>query len=237
MILELKNISKVFENNDGYKIHLIKNVSFFVKENEIVSIIAPLNSGKSSLLKIAAGLDEASSGSVEKNRFKSVLIPSEPSSFPWLSVTDNLKESAPDISEKDLKEILTLVGLSGYENHFPLDESVGFRFLISVARALAVKAEFILLDDNFSNVGAEFKTRIFNIIKELKSKKNISFIFATASISDALEISNRIYLMNSKPAEIIAEFVLDKADKNRIRKEIEEKLFVNENSTKLNFMV
>jgi ABC-type nitrate/sulfonate/bicarbonate transport system ATPase subunit len=203
-ILEIKNISKDYNDASGYNVHLLEDVSFSLSEGTVTSILAPTGSGKSALLKILAGLETPTNGTVEINssKRKIVYIPSKPSSFPWFSVKENLSLVVKD--ENKIKEIIEAVGLEGYDNHFPDNKSFGFRLRISLGRAIAVDPDIIILDEPFSK---EMKPvtleRMYELILSLRAKYGITFLIGTSNLSESILLSDKIYLMKKNPGKII----------------------------------
>lgn len=212
-ILELKNVSKFFTGHSGFRIHVLENINIKIESlssGRLFSVLAPFGAGKSSLLKIISGLEKSSGGIVKLNdkeishpSGEIVLIPEKPSSFPWLNVKQNIEfVSAFRNTKVNSKELIELVGLTGYENHFPNERSLGFRFRISLARALAVEPRFILLDDPFRNLLKETKKEIIDLIEEIKKSSSTCFILTTTNITDAINLSDEIFLMKSHPGQI-----------------------------------
>ncbi len=89
-MLSIKNISKHYSDRVGYQINLLKNISFTIAPKEFVTILAPVGSGKTSLLRILAGLDDPTSGEIINDLNRKRFIPTKPSSFPWLNVIENI---------------------------------------------------------------------------------------------------------------------------------------------------
>ena len=229
-LLQVKNVTKYFEMPAGAKRHVLEDINISVKypgENgQIISILAPFGAGKTTLLRIIAGLEKPTSGEVkysEQNYTPSlqkiIYIPEKPSSFPWFNVRQNLT-FAFEINDKNntdnITEILSLVGLTGYENHFPYNDSIGFRFRISLARALVVKPDLILIDDSIKKLDFETKEEIYNLINNLGIKLNINFIFATTNISSAIKLSDSILIMKKEPGLIFHELKLKKEPGRRL---------------------
>ncbi len=230
-ILHVKNISKYFEMPAGAKNHLLEDINLSIEKNsetgQIISILAPFASGKSTLLRIIAGLEKPTSGEILLNnknytlsQKKVVYLPEKPSSFPWLNVKQNLtfaSEFNLKNDDKDINDIISLVGLTGYENHLPDDESIGFRFRISLGRALVINPDFILVDDSLKGLDLETKEEIYNLIDIVTNTQKINFIFATANISSAINLSDSIYLMKKNPGSIFHEIKLEKRSNNRLK--------------------
>jgi sulfonate transport system ATP-binding protein len=218
---DVKNITKYYKGEAGSKQHILENLSFSIsQEYNITSILAGFGGGKTTLLKILSGLDDDYKGDILlygakiKNRFP--YIPEKPASFPWLNVNGNIR-AIMDMHEKEgspshilIQEIIELTGLTGYEDHFPDNKSYGFRFRISLARALAVSPQIILLDNPFKFMDSETKDEIFDLIKKISSLQKINFILATSNITEAALISDKILLVNGKPGYLSGEIVIDK---------------------------
>ena len=198
----VNNISKKYSDKVGYSINLLKDISFSIEGKNFISIVAPVGSGKTSLLKILSGLDQPTSGSIDSNLSKRVFIPSSPSSFPWLSVYNNISFNS-DLGKSEIQDIINLVGLNGYEDHFPHNKSEGFRFRISLGRALANKPDMIIIDQPFTNLNTSTKTEIYNLIRSIYIQHTIPFILGTTNITEAILLSDEIYLMKKNPGEII----------------------------------
>ena len=203
ILLEIKNLNKDFADQSGFKVHLLEDVSLNIEKEKITSVLAPRGAGKSTLLKIIAGLV-----SVEGNRFtgndKSVIyIPSSPSSFPWLNTEANIKYNLDSGSAADLKNIISLVGLEGYENHYPVNESLGFRFRIALARSIIRKPDLIILDESFNPMSPEVKEEAYNLLLSVKRELNLTLLVGTSKITEAVLLSDVIYLMDKNPGRII----------------------------------
>ncbi len=211
--LKLDNISKDYIDSVGFNIHLLENISVSVGQNEFVTILAPKGSGKTSLLKIACKLENPTSGKVETGKIKIAFIPSKPSSFPWFNVEENISYNSK-LKRKEIFEIINLVGLNGYEDHFPHNQSEGFRFRISLGRAIANEPEIIVIDEPFNKLNDKTREEIYLLTREIFIHKKLTILFGTTNISEAIFLSDKIYLMKKNPAEIIKKIRVD-LDKKR----------------------
>ena len=216
--LKLENISKYFPKHAGAKLNVLEDINLSVDNSEkgenFVSILASFESGKSTLLKIISALEKPDSGKVllgnevyDNPTGKIVLIPERSSSFPWLNVEQNIS-FAKENKIIQSKELIDAVGLTGYENHYPHNKSLGFRFRISLARALAANPDYILLDDPFRRMNSETKDEIYELLRNVLVNFDVAFILATTNISEAIYLSKKIYLMKKNPGKIIEEIQL-----------------------------
>lgn len=204
-MIEIKNITKIYSDEFGSKIKLFSDFSFSVTASKVTSIIAPVGSGKSSLLKIISGIDREYSGQIIRQREgKVILIPSEPSSFPWLSVKENILFGTGKNASVNIDEIISLVGLEGYENHYPDNRSIGFRFRISLARSIAHNPVCLCIDEPFTKMDDESKIEIYQLIRQINDKTGITILLTTTNISEAVFLSDKLYLMSKDPGRIFS---------------------------------
>ncbi len=232
-MFELKNISKSFSDESGFKINLLKNVSFSLPDNKIYSVIGQSGSGKTSLLKIIAGLEIPSEWEIIKEKDSKILfIPSEPSSFPWLNVKENILFGLKNSNKANLEEVMKMVGLDGYENHFSNNKSLGFRFRISLARTIIRRPNLIVLDEPFTKMNEETKGEVYLLLRDVNNALKIPILLSTSNINEAIFLSDRIFLMKNKPGEVFKSLDVNLTEKrnldiflsedfNKIRMEIE----------------
>ena len=224
-ILKVSHLSKTFEGPVGTKKKLFDDINLNLSKGQFKSILAPLGSGKSTLLRIIAGLEKADSGEIfitDSNVYtaKIAFIPSRPSSLPWLNVEKNieyiLKLIAKDSDAGKINEIINLVGLQGYEKHFANNKSIGFRFRISLARALASKPSLILIDEPFNNLDFETKKEIYHLLNDFHNKMDLTFLIATSNISEAVFLSDSVLVVKKNPIKILSEIEITLPKDRRI---------------------
>ncbi len=252
ILLSISRLGKVITDKTGYSINLFDDINFQVQQGEVLSLLAPLGSGKTTLLKIIAGIDNQTDGEVtcpnEHELPKISFIPSEPSSFPWLSVTGNIKFANESLPVEELKRIIELVGLEGYEEHFPDNNSFGFRLRISLARALAQKPEMILLDEPFTAIDKKHKNDVYALLRKINEKESVTFILATTNISEALLLSDRIIAITGSPSTVANSFdikyssirnseLFDSPEFKIYKEDIEKTLLFSANTNNLNFLI
>jgi len=225
-ILDIKNLSKSYYHDAGTRQIILEDINLQIKLDEnvgsFVSVLAPLGSGKTTLLKIIAGL-ESFDGEASLNGKKIaeptgeiIYIPEKPSSLPWLDVKENI-ELPSKFYKRDNKQftfnvnkLINLVGLGGYEDFYTSSRASGFRLRIAIARALSFNPKFILLDDVLKNLDGETRSELIELFRVLTSERNVSFLLATTNISDAILLSQKIFLMRKNPGKIIKEIDISK---------------------------
>ena len=252
-VLRAENISKYIHGFAGSGQLILEDLNFEINVREpegcISTILAPFGAGKTTLLRILAAVDHQTSGKIfleEKEYNKPngsiVYIPEKPSSFPWLNVTQNINFAInlknKNADKEKLNSLISFAGLTGYEDHFPDDKSLGFRFRISLVRALAVEPKLIILDDPLKNLHGETKHEIKLLIKKAANDFKVPLLITTTNVSESIDLSNEIFLMKKHPGKIIGNLKIDRhliAGKDgkyfeAIKHQIEESFSGHENS-------
>lgn len=206
----------------------ISEFNLTVEKGEIVSILGKSGSGKSTILRLLAGLELPKSGTIvidEKvmSDYKTFIQPEKRgvgmvfqdyALFPHLNVSDNIKFGLRKMSSKQkkerLQEVLDLVGLTGFEKRYPYELSGGQQQRVALARALAPNPSIIMFDEPFSNLDKDLQIKIRDELRTIMKQTGITSIFVTHDEEDALAIADRIVVMkdgriekSGKPAEIL----------------------------------
>ncbi|MFA3781849.1 ATP-binding cassette domain-containing protein [Melioribacteraceae bacterium 4301-Me] len=227
-MLTVKNLTKEYIDYAGYKKTIFTDISFDIDEKKVNTVIAPVGSGKSTLLRIIAGLIKFDSGEINKQKdSKIVFIPSKPSSFPWFNVEENIKLFAEDKSDKAVLNFIEKVGLEGYEKHYPHNKSIGFRYRIALARALAAGGNIILLDEPFNDISADYKYDIYNLTRQVVKELNITILLATTDITEAIFLSDKIILFKKNAKGRLTELAVNFPEKRT------EDILTNETAEKI----
>ncbi len=210
MFIEVKNIYFKYKNS---KKDTIIDFNMELSKGEILAIIGESGSGKSTMLRIIAGLEEAYKGSMligDKNIFSDKMF-IEPENrgvgmvfqdyalFPHMTVKKNiqygLKKKNKVEKEKIAMEMLQLVNLLEHKDKYPYELSGGQQQRVAIARAIAPKPSVLLLDEPFSNLDANLRERIRDEIKVILKKAGITSIFVTHDIEDAKVLANKIIVL------------------------------------------
>jgi NitT/TauT family transport system ATP-binding protein len=204
--------------NERIKRHLnvLDGIDLSVAEGELVSIVGPSGCGKSTFLAAVDGLTRVSGGEVRvdgrvvtKPGPDRAMVFQHDSLFPWRTVLQNVVygiELQGAMSKSDMRNrgrsLVELVGLKGFEDHFPHELSGGMRQRVNIARALAPDPELLLLDEPFAALDAQ--TREFMQVELLKilSRAKKTAIFITHQIDEAIFLSNRVAVFSARPARV-----------------------------------
>ena len=207
--LSVKNISKSYKNKDNETL-AIKNISFDLKEGEIIAIIGTSGCGKSTLLNIISGLDKATSGSCtfdKENPIISYMLQSD-ALLPWLNVLDNAclglelthKKNTENIEY--VRKLLKEYGLEDFLKKMPTSLSGGMRQRVALIRSLAIKPDILLLDEPFSALDYYTRVKIAGDVYKILKKTNTSTIIITHDIAEALSIADRIIVLSNRPSAV-----------------------------------
>ncbi len=208
MFLELNNLTKLFDSENG-----VKNFTLNVDEGEFITILGPSGCGKTTTLNLIGGFLKSDSGSIilEDNDITNLPPEKRPIStvfqsyalFPHMNVTENIaygirfyrkekKKRAMEIAQ----EYIDIVGLNGYEKSRVGNLSGGQQQRVALARSMATNPKILLLDEPLSNLDASLRVRMRGELKELQKKLNITMIFVTHDQSEALSLSDKIVVMD-----------------------------------------
>ena len=211
MKLEIEDVSLSIEGN-----LILDNLSLNIDEHEIISLIGPSASGKSSLLRIIAGFENISSGKVKLNGLivddQSTIVQPQNRNigiifqdlalFPHLSCKDNIIFGITNYSENHkrqrLDRLCNLLDITSIKDKFPHEISGGQQQRIAIARALAPGPEILLLDEPFSALDEELKETLIHDVKNLLKEEKITTIVITHNIKEAFQLSDKIAFLDNK---------------------------------------
>lgn len=206
--LSFENIGMVFP--DGTE--ALRDVSFSVDRGEFVTIVGPSGCGKSTLLKIASGLLDQTSGSVSVDRERIGYVFQDATLLHWRTVQKNvelfaeLHGVAKDERRTLATDAINLVGLTGFENHYPKSLSGGMKMRASLARTLTLQPPVFLFDEPFGAVDEITREHLNDETQKLFQSEGFAGLFITHSISEAVFMSTRVLVMSARPGRIVAEF-------------------------------
>jgi ABC-type nitrate/sulfonate/bicarbonate transport system ATPase subunit len=209
--VELRNVSKIYAGG----VHALDSISIDFPHGQLTSLLGPSGCGKTTLLKIIAGLLPATSGEVLVNG-RSVRGPGPERAFvfqdfalmPWATALGNvvfgLELRGAEKAEREAiaRHYIKEVGLSGFEDKYPHELSGGMRQRVGLARALAVRADVLLMDEPFSAVDEQNRRKFQEDLIKLRTIENKTFVFVTHSIEEAVYVSDRIVLLSTNPGRV-----------------------------------
>lgn len=217
MKVEIRDLCKEFRNNRRGSLLALDRVDMEVGSREFVSIVGSSGCGKTTLLEIIAGLQEKTGGEIlidgtliEKSPANRAIVFQQYALFPWLTVQKNI-EYGPRIRGIHRKEriricrkYIDVVGLNGFEKYYPHELSGGMQQRVALARALANDPDILLLDEPFAALDAQTRESCQQELLELWQQTDITVIFVTHDIGEAIFLSDRVFVMSSHPGTISA---------------------------------
>ncbi len=195
----VENISLQYQNKK-----ILSNVSFSVSENQTVALMGKSGIGKSSLIKIIAGLQNPSSGKIKlnHNNYPSVMFQT-PLLQPWMTVKDNIELPAKISGiKKDCSDLLIDLGLQNLEKYYPWQLSGGQQRRVALARAIIMNPEILLLDEPFTGVDEITSERLYDLLSNIISNRKITCIISTHNLYEAIFLADTIIILGGQPASI-----------------------------------
>ena len=194
-MITIKNVNKTYNN-----LTALHNVSLDIKQGEFIALVGMSGGGKSTLLRLIAGLEQPTNGSVQINSTdtKSLIrvMFQEDRLLPWMSVLDNLSFGSKDKNTKThAKELLDLVELGDYADHFPNQLSGGQKQRVALARALMSHPKILLLDEPLGALDALTRRKMQDLILDICQKQNLTTILVTHDVEEAARMADRIVVM------------------------------------------
>ena len=198
MALKIENIRKSYGD-----LNVLDGVSFDVREGEILCIVGESGCGKTTLLKIIAGIEKADSGDLSLKNGRIGFVFQDVRLLPWKTVLGNIEFVLESMGMDKSKagEMIKLVGLEGFENYYPKHLSGGMQQRVGIARAIAIDPDLLLMDEPFANLDALTKERMQSEILKIIRDKTV--IFVTHDIDEAVYLADRIVVLSKRPAKVV----------------------------------
>jgi NitT/TauT family transport system ATP-binding protein len=223
--ISLRGVCRTFVSARGEKVEALRDISLEVEDayspdgrdvGEFRVLLGPSGCGKSTILRLIAGLDRPDKGQVLVNG-KPVTGPGRDrgmvfqkyTSFPWLSVADNVAygmriNGAPAAEQaKTVKHLLDAVGLSAFAKAYPDTLSGGMQQRVAIARTLAVRPQIILMDEPFGALDAQTRGEMQELLLRIWDETASTVLFVTHDVEEALYLADRIFILSARPGTIV----------------------------------
>lgn len=211
-IVDFSHVSKKFFNKKSEMV-VISDMSFHVDEGEIVALVGPSGAGKTTILNLISQLLTPEIGEVKVDASLGYMFQKD-NLFDWLTIYKNIalglsiKRKLTKDDQKEIEEMAKRYGLYDFLDYYPSQLSGGMRQKVALMRTLLLKPSLLLLDEPFSSLDyitrLDLEEEVFKIIRNLK----ISAIIVTHDISEAIVLSNRIYVLSARPCTVKKEYIL-----------------------------
>lgn len=226
-ILSLRHVGKVF----GGAVTALDDMSLDIYNGDFLSLLGPSGCGKSTALRLIAGLMRPTQGRIvwpdgstptaghgsgeTEDTHDLGIVFQEPTLMPWATVEDNvwlpLRLAGKRKAEvRDaLDEILSVVGLSGFEKSYPRELSGGMKMRVSIARAMVTRPKLILMDEPFAALDEITRFKLNNDLLDMKAQIGCTVVFVTHSVFESVFLSNRVVVMAARPGRVVQELTVD----------------------------
>lgn len=205
--VKVNNLSVIYPNGDG-----VNNITLDIYAGEILTLLGPSGCGKSTILRAIGGFNSVTSGNIIIGNQDVTAMPPEerPTSmvfqsynlWPHMNVYENLafglrlRRTDKKIIDNEIKNVLSLLKMEGFEKKYPSQLSGGQQQRIAIGRSILLKPAVLLLDEPFSALDAKIRHQMRIELKRIQEELNISVVFVTHDQEEAIAISHRIVVMN-----------------------------------------
>lgn len=235
--LKIAALRKAYRQTDGSEFVVLDNIDLAIAENEFISVIGHSGCGKSTLLKIVAGLEKATSGSVQlegreirKPGADRMMVFQQYSLLPWLTVRENvrlavdevLKDASVQQKKRIVNEHLSMVNLIAAADKYPDEISGGMKQRVGIARALATRPKMLLMDEPFGALDALTRGMLQEQVLRIWESQRQAVMMITHDVDEAIFMSDRIILMTNGPAARIGEILTVPFEHPRDRHQLRE---------------
>ncbi|HEY1727034.1 MAG TPA: ABC transporter ATP-binding protein [Candidatus Baltobacteraceae bacterium] len=215
MRVTLEGLGKTYPAKDAGSFVALENVSLDIKSGEFVAVIGVSGCGKSTLLELVAGLQQPTSGTM---KFDGVphsgpqprvsVVFQEDSTFPWRTVAGNigfgLSMRGVDAKTRDarVEKMIDMVGLRGFEHHYPHQLSGGMRQRVAIGRTLVLDPGLLLMDEPFGALDEQTRFVLGEELLRIWRESGCTILFVTHSLHEAVQLADRIVVLTPKPGRV-----------------------------------
>lgn len=214
-LLAMQDVDKTFNGS----VAALRRMELTVNEGDFISLLGPSGCGKSTALRLIAGLMRPTAGRIQWEGGQGSddlgVVFQEPTLMPWTTVARNVYlpfrlRGTPYSSVKDrIEEVLGLVGLEKFADHYPRELSGGMKMRVSIARAIVTNPRLILMDEPFAALDEITRQKLNNDILSLKAATGCTIIFVTHSVFESVFLSDRVLVMAPRPGRVVRELTID----------------------------
>jgi NitT/TauT family transport system ATP-binding protein len=220
-VIELSGVSKTFTTTSGERVRALDNTNVRIKPGEFITVVGASGCGKTTLLRLIAGLERCTSGLIKVNGANLAgpsaqigIVFQDPTLLPWRTVLENvllpvqvLKLDARIYRPRALA-LLETVGLSEFQNKYPYELSGGMRQRVAIARALVHDPAMLLMDEPFGALDALTRDQLNLELLEIWAKTRKTVLLITHSITESVFLADRVIVMSPRPGRVVEEITV-----------------------------
>jgi len=208
--LELHIKQKSYRTAAGGRLHVLGQLSIALAKGEVAALVGPSGCGKTTLLRIITGLDRDFEGTVSLPvNCKLGVVFQEPRLLPWRTVEENVRLIAPQANARSLNALFATLGLAEHRQHYPGALSLGQARRVALARAFAIEPDLLILDEPFVSLDVVLADRLRGELAELVSRRPVTTLVVTHNIEEAIGLADRIFMLSSSPAHVLADVPIE----------------------------
>jgi NitT/TauT family transport system ATP-binding protein len=205
----------------GVHRQILGDIRFSVAPGEVAALVGPSGCGKTTLLRALAGLVPVQAGYVRLPKGERLgFVFQEPRLLPWRDVETNVRLAAPQATSSELETIFSALGLSEHRRDFPASLSLGLARRVAIARAFAVEPDVLLLDEPFVSLDAALALRLRQELLALIEARRVTSLIVTHNLEEAIALADRVLILSSRPARLIADVPIPLPRSERTNTEI-----------------
>lgn len=199
--LRLEDVSKSFG-----AVEVLRGLSLTIEREEFAVVVGPSGCGKTTLLNLLSGFDRPTAGEIRRTGAVRMVYQQD-GLFPWRTAGENIEMGLRHVKDpkeraRQLGEMLELIGLEGFEGHYPHQLSGGMRQRVELARALAAQADILLMDEPFSALDYLTRLKMRGELARMLRERPRTVVLVTHDIEEAAQLADRIVVLSERPAQI-----------------------------------
>jgi NitT/TauT family transport system ATP-binding protein len=192
---------------------VLHDMNIKVNPGEVVVLVGPSGCGKTTILNILSGYIKPVSGTVVREGIIRTVYQQD-GLFPWLTVSENISLGLRSVKDSSLRknemiDLIQLIHLEGFENHYPHQLSGGMRQRVELARVIAGDSDILLMDEPFSALDYQTRLRMRLELVRLLEKRPRTVVFVTHDIEEAAQLADRVFVLSNRPATVSRELKID----------------------------
>lgn len=196
-------------------VHVLSNINLEVRSGEVIVLVGPSGCGKTTILNLLSGYIKPSSGSIRRDGAIRTVYQQD-GLFPWLTVVENtgmgLRGEKDEVTRnREIAELLELVHLEGFGDHYPHQLSGGMRQRAELARVLAGDSDILLMDEPFSALDYQARLKMRAELIRVLQRRPRTVVFVTHDIEEAAQLADRVLVLSKRPATVCYELNINAA--------------------------